>query len=81
MKTLREVLDEVPDPRSRHGRRHPLGAILALAICAMFCSARSLYAIAQWGKDQGVPMAKRPRPVGAETDTGRVDATAGIFQT
>jgi len=59
MKTLREVLDEVPDPRSRHGRRHPLGSILALAICAMFCGARSLYAIAQWGKDQGVPMAKR----------------------
>ena len=59
MKTLREVLDEVPDPRSHHRRRHPLGAILALAVCAMFCGARSLYAIAQWGKDQGVPMAKR----------------------
>ncbi len=58
MKTLREVLDEVPDPRSRHGRRHPLGAILALAVCAMFCGARSLYAIAQWGRDQGPPMAK-----------------------
>ncbi len=51
--TLKEALDLVPDSRSSQGQRHSLGAILALATCAMLCGARSLYAIAQWGRDQG----------------------------
>ncbi len=46
--SLLRALAEVPDPRSRHGRRHPLPAVLALATVAMLCGARSLYAIAQW---------------------------------
>ena len=31
-----------------------MGAILGLAICAMLCGVRSLYAISQWGRDQDV---------------------------
>jgi DDE_Tnp_1-associated len=42
----------VPDPRSRHGRRHPVPAILALATVAMLLGARSRYAMAQWGGEQ-----------------------------
>lgn len=57
MESLREALERVPDPRSSQGRRHPLGAILTLAVCAMLCGAKSLYAISQWGRDQGGPMA------------------------
>ena len=52
---LREALELVPDHRSSQGRRHGLGAILSLAVCAMLCGARSLYAIAQWGRDHGAP--------------------------
>lgn len=46
-----EALGEVPDPRGQHGRRYPLGGVLCLAVCAMLCGARSLAAIAQWGRD------------------------------
>ena len=52
--SLLEVLGSLTDPRSPHGKRHPLGAILGLAVCAMLSGARSLYAISQWGRDQGV---------------------------
>ena len=52
--SLLEVMGRLPDPRSGHGRRHPLGAILGLAICAMLCGSRSLYAISQWGRGPGV---------------------------
>ncbi len=49
--TLLEALSLVTDNRKRRGRRHPLSAILAMSVCAMVCGARSLYAIAQWGRE------------------------------
>ena len=48
--SLREGLEQAPDPRWPRGRRHPLAAILSLAVCAMLGVGRSLYAIAQWGR-------------------------------
>jgi hypothetical protein len=41
--SLLDVLAEVPDPRSRHGRRHPLSAILSLAVVAMLSGAKRCY--------------------------------------
>ncbi len=50
--SLRAAFARVPDVRSRHGRRYPLPALLTLATAAMLCGARSLYAMAQWGRLQ-----------------------------
>jgi len=55
--SLLAVLAEVPDPRSRHGRRHPLSAVLGLAVVAMLSGAKSYQAIAQFGRDKGVALA------------------------
>jgi DDE_Tnp_1-associated len=55
--TLLDVLVQVPDPRSRHGRRHPLSAILSLAVVAMLSGAKSYQAIAQFGRDKGFALA------------------------
>jgi len=50
-KSLLEALAEVPDPRSRHGRRYQIASVLAMAVCAIACGARSQYAITQWGRE------------------------------
>ena len=56
---LLSFLATVPDPRSRHGRRHPLSAILALVCCAMMCGARGYAAIGQWAQDQDITLMHR----------------------
>src|SRR4051812_12818851 len=55
--SLLDVLAQVPDPRKRQGRRHPLSAILSLAILAMLSGAKSYQAIAQFGRDKGFALA------------------------
>jgi hypothetical protein len=50
--SLLEALAAVPDRRQIRGQRYSQAAMLSLAVCAMLCGARSLYAIAQWGHDQ-----------------------------
>jgi hypothetical protein len=55
--SLLDVLAQVPDPRSRHGRRHPLSAILSLTVLAMLSGAKSYQAIAQFGRDKGPRLA------------------------
>jgi hypothetical protein len=55
--TLAAALAAVPDPRRPNGWRPdrpplPLVGILQVAVAAMLCGARSLYAIAQWGRER-----------------------------
>lgn len=55
--SLFDCLACVPDPRSPQGKRHPLQAVLILCSVAMLCGERSLYAIAQFGRDRGARFA------------------------
>jgi hypothetical protein len=48
---LLAYLAAVPDPRAAGGRRHPLAAILAMAVAAVLAGARSMAAIAEWTAD------------------------------
>jgi hypothetical protein len=41
----------VPDVRRGQGKVHPHDRKLALALCAVLCGCRSLYAISQWGRE------------------------------
>lgn len=54
---LLECLSQVPDPRSRRGRRHPLTAVLSLAVLAMLSGCKGYQAIAQFGRDKGARLA------------------------
>ena len=47
---LIDMLAEVPDPRKEKGKRHPLKAILTLAVIAMMSGYRSYAAIAEYGR-------------------------------
>ena len=51
--SLYVALGEVPDPRQASGKRHPLQAVLTLLCVAMLSGCRSLYAVAQFGRDRG----------------------------
>jgi hypothetical protein len=57
-RSLWEYFQEVPDPRHRQGRRYPLPAVLTLASVAMLAGVRSLYAMAQFGRDHGPALAE-----------------------
>src|SRR5260370_35904200 len=57
--SLRAALQTLPDVRRGQGKVHRLDGMLALAVCALLCGCRSLYAISQWGRecDPGVRVA------------------------
>jgi DDE family transposase len=81
--SLLSFLADVPDPRSRHGRRHPLVAMLAHACCAILCGCRGIAPIAQWGRDQPIELmhrlgyTRRPPSFGAfQALFARLDADA-----
>lgn len=56
---LMTALAKVPDFRKSQGKRHSLGAILALSVAAVMSGAQSLTAISQWGREQGVEWLQR----------------------
>jgi len=45
---LLALLEQVPDPRDRRGRRYRLPSLLVLALSAVAPGVRSFYAIADW---------------------------------
>jgi predicted transposase YbfD/YdcC len=54
---LTEVLADLPDPRSCHGRIHPLGAVLGLVVLGLLLGKKSLSAVARLGRNYGPPLA------------------------
>jgi predicted transposase YbfD/YdcC len=50
---LLELLAQVPDPRRKRGRRHPLAGLLAVGIAAVIAGSRSFAAIGQWAAEAG----------------------------
>jgi hypothetical protein len=52
------ALQQVPDFRSRHGRRYSLPSVLALGIAAMLCGYDTYGAMAQWGNNYGSELAQ-----------------------
>ena len=53
---LLSYLAQVTDPRQRRGRRHALGAVLAVAVAAVLAGAKSLAAIGEWAADAPGPV-------------------------
>ena len=47
---LLDMLAEIPDPRKKKGRRHPLAAMLALTVVGLLCGQRSYTQIAKWAR-------------------------------
>jgi hypothetical protein len=56
--TLYDALATLPDPRSHHGRVHPLPAILGLVALALLMGRTSLKSIARFGRQYGTPLAQ-----------------------
>jgi len=89
---LLELLRTVTDPRKPRGVRHPVVAIVALAVCACLAGARSFEAIAQWARELsrdalGRLGGRRPRPPSEPTfrrvlqrlDADALDAQVGAW--
>lgn len=49
---LLDILAEVPDPRKKKGKRHPLVAILALIVIGLIANHKGYTSIATWARSQ-----------------------------
>jgi uncharacterized protein DUF4338/DDE family transposase len=59
MRALPETLSSISDPRRAQGRRHPMRAVLAIAVGATLCGMRGYKAIGQWAQGLGQKGAQR----------------------
>jgi hypothetical protein len=50
---LLDLLAQIPDPRKRRGRQHPLAGLLAVGIAAVIAGSKSFASIGQWAADAG----------------------------
>src|SRR5512138_3241401 len=50
-RSLYAALAALPDARKPRGKLYPLPALLALTAAALLCGAKTLTAVAQWGRD------------------------------
>ncbi|MGH3178733.1 MAG: transposase family protein, partial [Streptosporangiaceae bacterium] len=48
---LVDLLAQIPDPRKKRGRRHPLAGLLAVGVAAVIAGSRPFAAIGQWAAD------------------------------
>jgi len=55
--SLYEALATLPDPRSRHGRIHPLPAVVGFVALALLMGRKSLKSIARFGRQHKTPLA------------------------
>ena len=91
--SLIECIAMLPDPRQARGKRHPLAAMVALAVAATLCGYRSYTAMAEWGRIYGADLRRalgftREHPPCAATffqlfrrlDRGALDACLGRWQ-
>jgi hypothetical protein len=51
--SLMELLEGIHDPRRARGKRHPISALLALAVVAMLAGMTSYEGIVQYGQERG----------------------------
>jgi hypothetical protein len=54
--SLLQLLASIDDPRGARGKRHPLVALLGLAVVAMLAGQVTYEAIVQYGKERGWPL-------------------------
>ena len=75
--TMLEQFSQLPDPRRQAGRRHLLGDILAVTICAVICGADDWSEVAEFGRAQEPRLRtwlKLPHGIPAHDTFGRVFA-------